>query len=76
MTDFDIIKSTRRIAWIEKEPGFWLGKKGDTVICKISVHWTGCWLDGFEMPIVCGSVEEAKKLAENKSVHMEVICDK
>jgi len=54
------------ISWEQKEPGFWLGKANKQTICKISEHWTGSWLDGFGDPIVCGSVEEAKKIAEKR----------
>ncbi len=54
------------INWIEKERGFWIGKIQDQNICKISEHWTGCWLDGFDIPIVCKSVDDAKSIAQSK----------
>jgi len=54
------------MTWEEREDGFWIGMVDGKFICKISVHWTGCWLDGFDIPIVCQSINEAKKTAEDK----------
>lgn len=59
------------IEWKEEDTGFFVGRKGGVVVCKISKHWSGCWLDGFEYPIRCKSVDDAKLTAEKQVLILE-----
>ena len=53
-----------KIKWVEREPGFHVGTVNGDFKCKISEHWSGCWLDGLGIPRVCANVEAAKAAAQ------------
>lgn len=52
------------IKWKKKEDGFYIGLIGGKQVCKITEHWTGCWLDGFKLPTLCENIDEAKIMAD------------
>lgn len=56
------------ITWIEVDPRFHKGLVEGKQVFKISLHWTGAWLDCFgrlaqHPPHKCRSLDDAKRTA-------------